>query len=797
MKVPISWLKSLVDFKETTDILMDKLTFAGLEVEAIEKVGSKFEGIVVAEILEITDHPNADKLKLCLVDYGCKEPIRVVCGAPNVEIGGKYPFAPVGTTLPGGFTLKAAKIRGEVSMGMLCAKDELGLGADHSGLMELDKKLKAGELFVNVAGEPEEVIELEITPNRPDCLSVNGIAREVAAITNSKIKIPAINLPDGDTSDLSIKVEDKHNCPRYTARVIKEVKIGPSPEWIKKRLELVGIKSINNVVDITNYVMLETGHPLHAFDFDYVNDKKIFIRSAKKDEIFVALDKTQHVLNDDMLVIANNKEILALAGIIGGLNSEIKESTCTVLLEAAAFCSTSVRSTAKKLGLSTDSSYRFQRGISSESVHNASKRATELIIEYAHAGSFSQAIDIYKSPKPPNNIKLNWESINSKIGISIPIPSMKDILKRLEIEVINDDGVNAEVLAPSFRLDLEREIDLVEEIARLYGVNMIPDNLPYSKVIPGSENKKSDSISFLRGLLQGLGVSEIMNYTLVNHSLLDLFSFENRELREELPHPISMDQSVLRPSLIPQLIESFGRNNSRQVNKACFYEIGKIFQRNENKIMEKESLSIGIMGSIGRMPLDTRADVSNEEQFLWIKGLIEELFNMLGLARPSYAPCTSECFEENQAISISLNGVLIGKMGLISEIPKKEWRLNTPISAAELSLHEILSSVNKINHVEEIPIYPSISRDLALVVNIDITHASIEALINKNKPKMLESFDLFDIYKGNGIKKDKKSMAYNFVYRSLNDTLTDKRVNKVHQKLIDILCTELSAEIRV
>ena len=797
MKVPISWLKSLVDCNDATDILMDKLTFAGLEVEAIEKIGSNFEGIVVAEILEITDHPNADKLKLCLVDYGSEEPIRVVCGAPNVEIGGKYPFAPVGTMLPDGFTLKAAKIRGEVSMGMLCAKNELGLGADHSGLMELDKKLKAGELFVNIAGEPEEVIELEITPNRPDCLSVNGIARELAAITNAKINIPTINLPQGDVSDLSIKIESKQDCPRYTARVIKEVKIGSSPEWIKKRLELVGIKSINNVVDITNYVMLETGHPLHAFDFDYLNDKEIFIRSAKKDEVFTTLNSTQHVLSDDMLVIANNKEILALAGVIGGLNSEIKESTCTVLLEAAAFCPTSVRSTAKKLGLSTDSSYRFQRGVSSESVLNANKRATELIMEYAHAGSFSQVIDIYKSPKVPNNIKLNWENINSKIGISIPIPSMKDILKRLEIEVINDDGVNAEVLIPSFRLDLEREIDLVEEIARLYGVNNIPDNLPYSKVIQGTENKKSDSISFLRGLLQGLGATEIMNYTLVNHSLLNLFSFKNKEEREELPHPISMDQSVLRPSLIPQLIESFGRNNARQVNKACFYEIGKIFQRNEDNIIEKESLSIGIMGPVGRMPLDTRSDVSNEEQFLWIKGLIEELFNILGLAEPLFAPCIFECFEENQAMSISLNGVLIGKMGLISEIPKREWRLSGPISAAEISLNELLYSFNKIKHAKEIPIYPSISRDLALVVNVDTTHESIESLINKNKPKMLESFDLFDIYKGNTIEKNKKSMAYNFVYRSYTDTLTDKRVNKVHQKLIDILCSELSAEIRV
>ena len=797
MKVPVSWLKSLVDFNEATTILADKLTFAGLEVEAIEKIGSNFDGIVVGEILEITNHPNADKLNLCLVNYGEEGPIRVVCGAPNVEIGGKYPFAPVGTTLPGGFTLKKAKIRGEVSMGMLCAKDELGLGSDHSGLMELDKTIEPGTLFVDVWGEPNEVIELEITPNRPDCLSVIGVARELAALYKSTLNIPVINLPKSDNLELKIHVENKQLCPRYTGRIIKDVKIGPSPKWMQERLQLVGISPINNVVDITNYVMIETGHPMHAFDIQSFKDNEVIIRNANKGEYFTALDKTEHKLSEDMLVIANKKEPVALAGIIGGSNSEIKENTSTIILEVASFNKTSIRSSAKKSALATDASYRFQRGICIQSVLNASDRATELILKYAEAKSFGEVVDVYESPCCETKINIIWDNIISKIGVLIPVSDMKDILNRLSVKIINDNGVSAEAIIPQYRLDLEREIDLVEEIARVYGVNNIPDNLPSVKVIPGTNNSKSNAITIMRGLLQGLGISEIMNYTLVNHTLLDLFNLEEKEEREELPHPISMDQSVLRSSLIPQLVESFGRNNSRQIHEACFYEIGKVFKRINKQVIEQEYVSIGIMGPSGRMPLDKSSRISNEEQFLWIKGIIEELFYRLGLTSPTFSQLSLKAFEENQAVKILINDVEIGVMGLIAEELKKEWRFNTPIAVAELSILELLEGIGKIKPVEDIPIYPSISRDVALIVGQEVSHESVMLLVDKFKPKALESVELFDVYKGSGVEKGKKSIAYNFIYRSLTDTLTDKRVNKVHEKLTNILCQELPAEIRV
>ncbi|MDH3981760.1 MAG: phenylalanine--tRNA ligase subunit beta, partial [Kiritimatiellaceae bacterium] len=582
MKVSVSWLKEYVDFEDSIEGLSDKLTFAGLEVEAIEKIGSDFEGVVVGEILTIEPHPGADKLRLCTVEYGAEETMRVVCGAPNVEVGGKYPFAPVGTTLPGGFELKKAKIRGEVSMGMLCAKDELELGEDHSGLLVLDADLAPGTPFVQVWGEPETVIELEITPNRPDCISMIGVAREMAVLYGSELKVPTLGISETDedvNAEISVRIDDEVKCPRYTARVMKGAKIGPSPEWMQKRLEAAGIRPISNVVDITNYVMLETGHPLHAFDKNSVAGNQIIVRTAKSGEKMHTLDDTERELTEEMLVIADAEKASAVAGVMGGADSEIKEDTSTILLEAAAFETSSIRHTAKKLGLITDASYRFQRGVNTDSVEWASRRAAELICELTGATLCKGIVDVYPGTKDQIKIPFSYKRIENMIGAEISADNMRRIFQTLEIGLEEDNGETAVAVVPSFRLDLEREVDLVEEIARIHGVDNIPAKTPLAKVIPEADDSRVRAVSNLRNVLQGLGVSEIMNYTLVNHPLLDLFNKENRESREELPHPISIDQSVMRTSLIPQLVESLGRNHSRQVNEACFYELGRVINR--------------------------------------------------------------------------------------------------------------------------------------------------------------------------------------------------------------------------
>ncbi len=787
MKVPVSWLKEYVDFEDTLEGLADKLTFAGLEVEAIETIGSDFAGVVVGAVLAVEPHPDADKLRLCTVNFGAEEPMQVVCGAPNVEVGGKYPFAPVGTTLPCGI------------MGMLCAKDELGLGEDHSGLLVLDAALEPGTPFVQVWGDPETVIELEITPNRPDCLSMIGVAREMAVLYGSELKIPAYGISEIDedvNSEISVRVDDPEKCPRYTARVLKGAKIGPSPEWMQKRLEAAGIRPISNVVDITNYVMLETGHPLHAFDKNFVAGNQIIVRDAKAGEKMYTLDDIERTLTEDMLVIADAEKPTAIAGVMGGGGSEIKDDTTTILLEAAAFETASIRHTAKKLGLSTDSSYRFQRGINADSVEWASRRAAELMCELAGAKVCKGMVDVYPHRKAQREVPFAWKRITSMIGAEIPVADMKRIFQTLEIEIEHDNGETATAFVPSFRLDIEREVDLVEEIARIHGVDHIPANTPLAKVIPTADDSRVRAIAELRDCLQGLGASEILNYTLVNHPLLDLFNKENRESREELPHPISMDQSVMRTSLIPQLVESLGRNHSRQINEACFYELGRVFNRVDGAAVQTETVSLGMMGPVGRSLLEKRAPVSDEEMFLWLKGLVEKLLATQRLHQVSFKVEDRPEFEQGKALSIVLDGETVGCMGLVNQTARAEWRLTGPVAAAELQLEALLKNAFDITKTQDLAQLPSMSRDIALVVDQSVQHEDVVALIQKADPKDLESFGLFDIYQGKGIEKGRKSLAYNFVYRSAKQTLTDKKVNKAHQKLTDFLCEQLGATLR-
>ena len=799
MKVPVSWLKEYVGFEDTIEGLADKLTFAGLEVEAIETVGSDFAGVIVGEVVNIEPHPGADKLRMCRVEYGAAETMRVVCGAPNVEVGGKYPFAPVGTTLPCGITLKKAKIRGEVSMGMLCAKDELDLGEDHSGLLVLDVELAPGTPFVKVWGEPETVIELEITPNRPDCLSMIGVAREMAVLYGSELKLPTFEISETDedvNAEIAVAVEDPEKCPRYTARVLKDAKIGPSPEWMQKRLEAAGIRPISNVVDITNYVMLETGHPLHAFDKTLVAGNQIIVRTARPGEKMHTLDDTERKLTEDMLVIADAEKPSAIAGVMGGADSEIKDDTSTILLEAAAFETSTIRHTAKSLGLITDSSYRFQRGVNTDSVEWASRRATALMCELAGAKLCKGVVDSCSQPKEQVKIPFSWKRIEAMVGTEISTDQMKQIFQTLEIGIEDDRGETAVAVVPSFRLDLEREVDLVEEIARIHGVDNIPAKTPLAKVIPDADDSRVWAIAELRGRLQGFGVSEILNYTLVNHPLLDLFDKDNRESREELPHPISADQSVLRTSLIPQLVESLGRNHSRQINEACFYELGRVFNRVDGAPVQTEIVSLGMMGPVGRSLLEKRAPVSDEEMFVWMKGLVEKLLSAQKIEKVWFSSYDRPQYEPGKALDIYVDDTNIGWLGLVNQTARSEWRLTGPIAAAELMLDALLKNSFKVSEVEDLAQFPSMSRDIALVLDESVKHEEVVKLIEKANPKNLECFGLFDVYQGKGIEKWKKSLAYTFVYRSAKQTRTDKKVNKVHQKLIDFLCKQLGASLR-
>jgi len=795
MKFPLSWLKELVDFDDTLDGLSDKLTFAGLEVEQIETIGGTFDSVVVGEILAIEPHPNADKLRLCTVEYGAAETMRVVCGAPNVETGGKYPFAPVGTTLPGGFTLKKAKIRGEVSMGMLCAKDELGLGEDHSGLMVLDADLKPGTPFAELMPPHESVFELEITPNRPDCLSIIGIAREVAAIYGTELKMPSIEITEraeAVDSLVSVDIQDAERCPRYTARVLKNAKVAPSPDWMTARLEACGIRAINNLVDITNYVMLETGHPLHAFDYTLLKDGKIIVRRAAAGEKFTTLDEAERELTHEMLVIADPEKAVALAGVMGGVNTEIKNDTSTVLLESATFEQSGIRHTAKALGHSTDSSYRFQRGVNADTVEWASRRAAALMAELADAKICAGVVDAYPAPATKNQISVKWANICKLIGLEISADEMKQIFQTLEISVLVSDAEGATLEIPTFRGDLTREVDIIEEVARMHGVDKIPEKLPTAQVIGGTHDDRVRAVNTCRKNLAGLGAREILNYTLVNNPLLDLFG--KNDDREELPHPISTDQSVLRTSLIPQMIESLGRNKSRQINDAVFFEIGRTFTKGA---VQTEKVCLGVMGTPGRAALDTMRSLNEEEIFLWLKGVVCNLLAAQNVTKVKFQTLENYgAFDEGRALKVMSGKVQLGVIGLINSKARKEWRLNDPVAAAELDLEPLVSNVWKIGTVKDIPLYPATERDFAFIVDESVRHEAIIKAINGEAPAELEKIELFDIFRGKSLKKGKKSMAYSFLYRSPKGTLTDEKVNKFHEAAGQRVCKATGAVIR-
>ncbi len=778
MKFALSWLKEYVDFDDTVAGLSDKLTFAGLEVEHIETLGGTFEGVVVGEVLAIEPHPNADKLRLCTVEYGAAEALKVVCGAPNVAVGGKYPFATVGTTLPCGITLKKAKIRGVESLGMLCAKDELGLGEDHSGLLVLDASLKPGTPLAAVMGPAETVFELEITPNRPDCLSIIGIAREVAAIYGKPLKMPAIELKesaDPVEKEISVEVKDSVKCPRY-----------------KRRLEACGIRSINNVVDITNYVLLETGHPLHAFDYTLLKDGKIIVRHAAKGEKFTTLDGVERQLTEDMLVIADAGKAVALAGVMGGANTEIKDDTSTVLIEAATFEQSGIRATAKALSLYTDSSYRFQRGVSAASVEWAGRRAAALMHELAGAKVCKGVVDVYPAPKAKRQITFRWQAACELIGMNVPVETMKKIFRSLEISILSSDAEKAVLEIPAFRDDLEREVDIIEEVARMNGVDKIPEKLPVAETVAGVNDSRIRAITACRKNLVGLGAREIMNYTLVSHPLLDLFGKNDLAVREELPHPISAEQSVLRTSLIPQMIESLGRNKSRQIDEAVFFEIGRTFA----KTVQTEKVCLGLMGAAGRGALDKQRAIGEEEVFLWLKGLIEKLLAAQKITGATFQTAENPAFEAGRAVKILSGKTEIGVLGLINSAARKEWRLNDPVAAAELNLEPLIANVWKRSEVKDIPLYPAIARDFAFIVDESVRHEEILKAVKDSAPAELESIKLFDVFRGKALEKGKKSVAYSFIYRSPVGTLTDEKVNAFHEAVGKKVCAAVSAVIR-
>lgn len=797
MLVPLSWLKEYIEIPESVEELRDLLTFSGLEVEGIEQHGSDFEGLVVAEITAVDPHPDADKLTLCTVQLNADESMQVVCGAPNVKVGLKTVYAPVGAVLPNGLKLKKAKIRGVVSLGMLCAEDELGLSGDHSGIMELSPDLAIGTPAVSVLGGPETVFDLEVTPNRPDCLSVIGVARELAALTGRTLRLPEVNLPaPTDGNPMQVEIRDSEACPRYTAQLLDGARVGPSPDWMQQRLRLCGLRPINNLVDITNYVMLETGQPLHAFDRSLLSGDSIRVRKAEKGEVMQTLDGGEQKLQESDLVIADAERAVALAGVMGGANSEIQDSTSSVLLEVAAFESSGVRATAKRLNLHTDSSYRFARGCDMFAADWVSRRAAALICDLSGAQPLAGLQDSWPGKSALRTLRCSWEKICNLIGIDLPASTMRGYFERLGLTVLEEskDGCTLEI--PGFRSDLSRPVDLVEEIARLNGLDKIPVQPPHARIVP---NANDFAIRFRIRLMLELanrGFLEGMSYSLTSPDLLNEMDAENKERQVILPNPISQDQSVLRTSLLPQLVEALGFNKAHQTDEVALFESGKTFFQRTDGVEEHERLCLGAIGPWKRPHLDKQRPVSDREAYADLKGEVENLLHFMRCADTvTFAAKEDPAFAPGQGAVLLKDGETVGRIGLLSAPVKKRYKLTGPVAVAELNLDSLFPERSLPPAMEPIPGFPSITRDVALILDRSKTHQMVMELVNTQRPKDLVDVSLFDLFESDKLGENKKSMAYRFTYRNPNKTLTDKAVEKMHRRIAERLVTELNAKI--
>jgi len=798
MNVTLNWLKTYIDFEFSPRELADRLTMLGVEVESIKQLGTELEGVIVGSVTAIRPHPNADKLVLCQVDTGGTEALQIVCGAPNVREGMLAPVATIGATLPVGLTIKRAKLRGETSQGMLCSEKELGLSDDAAGLMELPTDTPLGTPLSEALGLDDVVFELEITPNRPDCLSLVGIAREIRAETGNPLKPPTFDLKESGTNarDLtSVTIDAPDLCPRYAARVIQSVKVAESPAWLQQRLASVGIGVINNIVDITNFVLMEYGQPLHAFDYDKLTENRIVVRRATDGEHITTLDEVERELTPDMLVIADAEKPVALAGIMGGYDSEITETTCDVLLESAYFNPSSVRATAKALGISTEASYRFERGADPGAVLAALDRAAQLIAELAGGTVCGGIVDVYPGQQPLTQIHLRPERVNFVLGTTLEAVEMAQILNRLGFDV-DTTGEVYHVTVPTFRSDVTREIDLIEEIARVHGYDNIPTTLPKGDIPVPAPNSKTEVRRRIKYFLLGAGLMEAVNYSFCDPNCFDKIRLNaNDPLRNtlQLRNPLSPEMSVLRTTLTPSLLENAQHNRNHQIDTIALFEIGSVFlQDSEEK--EPERVTGILAGQVGE---GVYSDPYRPPDFFDIKGLVEGMLEVCGVVDWTLQKTDVRTFHPGRNAEVLMGDKRIGVFGEVHPEVLENYDLPYKAYLFEFDLEGLAEATAFAKRFEPISIYPKVARDLAIVVNKEILSDMPTELIYTTGGDSVDSVRLFDVYEGEQVPEGKKSLAYTITYHSATETLTDKAVNALHDEVVKRLNQELGAELRM
>jgi phenylalanyl-tRNA synthetase beta chain len=803
MRVSLNWLKEFVDIDLRPDELADALTMAGLEVESRAPLGRSLQEIVAGRILSVRTHPRSDKaLFLCDVDTG-RGVFQVVCGAPNVEIGMMAPIAPPGTILPGGVKVKETRIRGEVSMGMLLAEDEMGLTDDHKGLMVLPPDLAPGTPVAEALRLEDDALEIAITPNRADCTSVIGIAREIAALTGRALRKPEIHLRESDKKIdglTSVTIDDPIGCPRYAAGLVLGVELRPSPFWMRYRLMVSGIRAINNVVDVTNYVLLELGQPLHAFDYDRLKENRIVVRRAREGETFTTLDGKTYSLNGENLMICDAQRAVALAGIMGGLNSEIYLGSRNVLVESAFFDPVAIRRGAKRLGISTEASYRFERGVDIDGVATALRRSIMLMSESAGGEVVKGIVDNYPDPRNRPVIALRADKTNRFLGTNLSAQTMARYLTALEMDVATEDENTLRVKPPAFRVDVTRDWDLMEEVARLEGYQKIPVTFPPIKASGELDPPEVFLGNKAREIMVGMGFSEVISYSFVSPETADQLQVQAESpLRSfvGLLNPLSVEQSAMRTSLIPGLLAALGTNIAHGEKDLRCFEWGRLFFSEGGDRLPQERYALaGFMTGLA----DSKAWHTEERpvDFYDIKGVVERVLEGFGLASCSYQRGETPPWYRTEASAlVAWNGVVLGALGELSAHVLKRFDLDEArVFLFELEGNLLLDHAFPKISFKPFAKFPAALRDVSLVVEKDVECGRIQDIIEREGGALVESVNLFDLYEGGKIDPSKKALAFRICYRSKESTLEGSEINRLHERIVERIGKETGARLR-
>ncbi|MBI3327441.1 MAG: phenylalanine--tRNA ligase subunit beta [Nitrospinae bacterium] len=799
MRVSMEWLREFVSLDLSPTAVADKLTMAGLEVEDVEAWGAPFERIVVGEIGEITLHPSDGRLSVCRVDVGA-ETLTIVCGAHNIALGDIVPVALVRASLPSGKIITAERIAGVVSQGMLCSGAELGFMDTAAGIWVLPSVLRRGESLADALHLRDVTLEVSVTPNRPDCLSIVGVAREIAALTGSPLKLPDVSVPQmGEPIGAltSVAVEAPELCPRYAARLISGLGVGPSPLWMQRRLLACGARPRNNVVDVTNYVLLELGHPLHAFDYDTLREHRIVVRVARPGEICVTLDGVPRTLDPSMLVIADAERPVGLAGVMGGQSTEIQDSSRSVLLESAYFQPQSIRRTSKKLGLRTEASYRFERGADFEGLLGALDRTAALMARLAGGMVAKERIDVAARRWEVGRIPVRVARVNQVLGTDLTSEVIAQYCARLQLHVRTQTATHVMVDIPSFRRDVTREIDLIEEVARLHGYQAISTSLPQIRMAPTPHSPHQRSARQVLDWLVGCGYTEVINYSFMNAEDLDRLQLPADDpLRHTVPlrNPLSKESGVLRTTLIPGLLRILSLNLNRDLHDLRLCELSKVF-RSGNGTLPQEPLLLGLAVT-GHLGGQGWAQPARPLDFYDVVGTLEVVASRLHLeGLTCVAASVPYCHPGNAAL-VKLGDDPLGMVGELHPAVLAAFDLSQPVILAEVDVDRLVAHGVEAGRYRQVPRFPSVTRDLSIIVDAHVEAGRVLTCIRAIQPALIQDVRLFDVYAGTPVPAGKKSLTFALVYRADDRTLTDEEVNHIHARVVEQLSREFGAQLR-